>query len=514
MRLFPNRAVKVFVLMASSTLAQAGEVLLTPAPREAAWTQARIELGRQCTIVAGAAEQQVARVLCAELQRLHGVAAGIAPQAASGPRITLCLDNTDAGKAWLGRLSGQVAWPPERNPQEAYVLSVDARDAVIVARSPRGLLYGSQTLLQLVRPAVSGPGSQLLGVRIVDYPQLAFRGVHLCIFPNTELASIRQAILVAARYKYNAVVIEPWASLASRKRPETAYEHAYTPEQMRPLADLVRAAGMEMIPMLNSWGHASGMRSRSSQHVVLDRFPRFRELYEPDGWSFCLSNPAIYPHLFDRYEELLEVFGPARYFHLGMDEAWGHLGLTESKACRGSDPRKLLVDHLLKLHGYFAQRKIQVLMWHDMFIERNHPELGRLSPANSVPPINSHLALADLPKDVIIAAWNYDESREWPVPKYFRDKGYPVVVCPWKSQRNTISLLNTAKRLDLLGLLATTWDSLDVALPSVAEAGVLAWTAPGYDLKRIPFDHWVREIRKLPICDLPKLETTLKTPEN
>jgi hypothetical protein len=71
-------------------------------------------------------------------------------------------------------------------------------------------------------------------------------------------------------------------------------------------------------------------------------------------------------------------------------------------------------------------------------------------------------------------------------------------------------MVNTAKKYDLLGLLATTWDSLDVCQPSVAEAGVLAWTAPGYDLKGIPFDHWLAAIRALPICELPELEKTLE----
>lgn len=95
------------------------------------------------------------------------------------------------------------------------------------------------------------------------------------------------------------------------------------------------------------------------------------------------------------------------------------------------------------------------------------------------------------------------------MPKYFSDKGFPVVVCPWKAKRNTISLVDTAKKHNLLGLLATTWDSLDVCQPSVAEAGVLAWTAPRYELK-VPFDHWLSAIRVFPICELPKLEETLE----
>jgi len=490
----------------------AGQPLLTPPPRDFQQTDARFDLAGATIRAAQAEEQQVARLLAHEMQRLHGVRLHVSSQVAaqSGRSITLALIGSPQGEAILKQMAGKKTWPPPRNRNEGYLLQIDSHKAVVLAGSRRGLVYGCQTLLQLVRPGPEGKAKQLLGARIVDYPQLSFRGVHICIFPNTELAAVRQMILLAARFKYNAVVIEFWSSLQSKKRPETAYEHAYSPEQIRPLVRLGHALGMEMIPMLNSWGHASGMRSRSGEHVVLDRYRQYKDLYEPDGWSFCLSNPKIYDHLFDRYEELLELFEPVHYFHLGLDEAWGHLGLKENVACRGDDPLKLITQHLDKLYAYFARRKIKVLMWHDMFLQRKHPKLGRLSPANSVPPFNTHRVLPKLPRDVIIATWNYSQSSEWPVPKYFHDKGFPVVVCPWKKKQNTIMLVNVAKKHDLLGLLATTWDSLDVSQPSVARAGVLAWTAPGYDLKEVPFDHWLAAIRALPICDLPKLEKTLE----
>ena len=112
--------------------------------------------------------------------------------------------------------------------------------------------------------------------------------------------------------------------------------------------------------------------------------------------------------------------------------------------------------------------------------------------------MNSHLALAELPKDVIVNAWNYDATAPWPVPKYFKDRGYRVLVSPWKSKANTVMMVNTAKQLGLMGMLETTWDSLDVCLPSIGEAGVLAWTAPGFDLKAVPFAHWLEAIRTLP----------------
>jgi hypothetical protein len=264
---------------------------LTPPPRHIEWTAESMPLAAALSVSAVSVEEmQVARVLVAEMRRLHGVSAN-APKA-RGAAITLALAGTERGKRLLSRLAGAGRYAAHSN-REAYILEAGNTGATIVAETPRGLLYGVQTLLQLVRPRSRGKGLEVAGVRMVDYPQLGFRGLHICIFPNTELAAVRQAMLVAARYKYNAVVIETWASLESKKRPETAYRYTYTPEQLKPLIEMGRALQMEMIPMLNSWGHASGMRGGSSQHVVLDRFPRFKSLYEEDGWSFCLTNPAI-----------------------------------------------------------------------------------------------------------------------------------------------------------------------------------------------------------------------------
>jgi len=482
--------------------------VLTPPPRHIEWTGKSMPLVPPVAVAAVSAEElQVSRVLAAEMRRLHGVTLHVG--GTSGAGVTLALAGTARGKSLLAPLRGANLYASKKG-EESYLLDADTKGATIVAETPRGLLYGAQTLLQLVRVSGAGKGKQVVGARIIDYPQLAFRGLHICIFPNTELAGVRQAMLVAARFKYNAVVIETWASLKSKKRPESAYEHTYTPAQLKPLIDMGKALHMEMIPMLNSWGHASGMRGGSSQHVVLDRFPQFKPLYEEDGWSFCLTNPAIYDHLFDRYSELLELFGNPKYFHLGLDEAWGHRGLMKSDACRGADPRATLTQHLKKLYAYFAERKIRVFVWHDMFIQRDHPQLGRLSPANSVPPFDSHLVLDELPKDVIMDAWNYSETGEWPVPKHFRDKGFPVVVSPWKVRKNAVAMVNVAKKLDVMGMLETTWDSLDVTLPTVGEAGVVAWTEPGFNLDTVPYESFLQSIRVLPICDLPRLESTLR----
>lgn len=495
------------LLAGAAVAAPAGALLVTPPPRHADWNGAPVEFARGAAIDAATPEErQVADVITGELKRLHGV-----PVAHSGKgalKVELALASSPRGAAALKGASGAGRYRTAPG-DEKYLLETSPGKAVIVAETPRGLLYGGMTLLQLI--AKTPAGWSAAGTRIVDYPQLTFRSLHICIFPNTELEGVRQAILLAARYKYNAIVLEAWASLKSPSHPETAYEDTYSPAQIKPLIHLGKALHMEMIPMLNAWGHASGMRGGSSQHVVLDRFPKFKPLYEEDGWSFCLTNPDIYGQLFDRFGELLDLFENPRYFHLGLDEAWGHRGLMESGRCRGPNPRETLAAHITKLVGYFAERKVRVFMWHDMFIQRDHPQLGRLSPANSVPPFNTHLVLDQIPKDVIMAAWNYSSTQEWPVIQYFHDKGFPVVACPWKVRKNAVAMTGTAKKLGIMGLMQTTWDSLDVTLPTVGEAGVVAWTPVGFNIDTIPYDGgFLKPIRDLPITALPKLEATLK----
>ncbi|MCZ2153796.1 MAG: beta-N-acetylhexosaminidase [Bryobacterales bacterium] len=485
----------------------ATEPLITPPPQEVEWLPSAVAVGRGIAInAASPEEQQIGRILEQEFSRLHGIPTSRGTRGAV--EVVLALAVTPRGKARLDA-SAQEARYRAAPGDEKYLLETGPNQVLIVAETPRGLLYGGMTLLQMV--SKTNNRTEIAGASMVDYPRLGFRSLHICIFPNTELEGVRQAILLAARYKYNAIVIEPWASLKSAKHPETAYEHTYTPDQIRPLVHLGKALQMEMIPMLNSWGHASGMRGGSSQHVVLDRFPQFKPLYEEDGWSFCLTNPDIYTQLFDRYGELLDLFEQPKYFHLGLDEAWGHRGLMESNRCRGENPRETLAAHLRKIVGYFSERDIQVFMWHDMFIQRDHPTLGRLSPANSVPPFDSYLVLDQLPKNVIMAAWNYSATQEWPVMQYFQEKGFPVVACPWKVRKNAVQMVETAKKLSIMGMMQTTWDSLDVTLPTVGEAGVVAWTQPGFDIDKIPYDEgFLNPIRQLPITALPKLEKTLK----
>jgi hexosaminidase len=87
------------------------------------------------------------------------------------------------------------------NP-EGYSLLVRGDAAAIAANTETGVFYGLTTLLQL--SALDKKGVYLKGAEIVDYPALAFRGVH-CLSGKNAGDQIAKAIrTLMARFKMNS----------------------------------------------------------------------------------------------------------------------------------------------------------------------------------------------------------------------------------------------------------------------------------------------------------------------
>lgn len=98
-------------------------------------------------------------------------------------------------------------------------------------------------------------------------------------------------------------------------------DHYYTKLEIKPLIDLVRGLGMQVIPMFNHLGHASGSRECFGRHVILNQNPKLALLFEPDGWSWCLSNPKTLKLLEKIREELMDLCGEGDYLLIGGDDS-------------------------------------------------------------------------------------------------------------------------------------------------------------------------------------------------
>lgn len=346
---------------------------------------------------------------------------------------------------------------------EGYQLNISAKTLSVTARDWKGISHAFKTLRQLaeaVRGTERVSGYLLAPCKIKDYPAVAFRGIHICIFPETPIWDVEKQIRLAAYYKFNYAVIECWGIFPFESHPEICWnDKKLDRKELKRLVKLGKEIGITLIPQFNILGHAAGSRNVTGKHAILDYKPELQPLFEPEGWTWCISSPIVRELLTDLVLELHDFFENPPFFHIGCDEAHDMGSCFE---CRKHELKDLLLDHLLYFHSLFKQRKTRLIMWHDMLIEMND-ERWKGYIACAVPEQKLANLYQELPKDIIIADWQYfydfksGKQPEWPTTKFFKKEKFDVLTCPWKDVFVIESLGKMAKKEKIMGFLETTW---------------------------------------------------------
>lgn len=360
--------------------------------------------------------------------------------------------------------------------EEGYELSITNQGIRIGASCTQGLVHAWCTLMQLIYPRNLDQGVEkfvIPYVEILDKPALKFRGLHLCVFPETTLTFLEKSIRMAGLMKYSHIVLEFWGTLESDVMAERAWlNYSYTKEEIRPLIDIANGMGMEVIPMFNCLGHASSSRAIYGRHVVLDQNPRKALLFEPDGWTWCLSNPETRQLLREIRQELMELCGEGEYFHLGFDEAYSY---ATCDLCREKDGPTMLAEYLNEVTEELAQVGRRPIIWGDALLDQT--QWSRPNIATSRPDQRTHEALDGLNRSIIIADWQYNiVEGKVPTSEYFMEKGFDTLLCPWHDSQNINTLGLEAQRMKAYGLLATTWHTLQNHITLIPRAGEVAWS--------------------------------------
>lgn len=419
--------------------------------------------------------------------------------------VTLSADDPDSAVAafaplcaeWFGFKPNVTAEKSgESIPADGYRLRAENGTLRIAASNTAGVLNALKTLRQLAEPnrdAATLSRYTVPETAISDEPATAFRGLHLCWFPETDPDRIEQAIRMAAYYKYNYVVLEMWGTFRFEKRPEFCWsEFAVGRDEIGRLVELARRQGVTLIPQFNLFGHASASRSVSGKHAILDFHPEFQPLFEPDGWTWCLSNPATRDVLTDLVLELYDAFEKPPYFHLGCDEAFS---AATCPLCRKADYGALLLGHLTYFCELFGGKGCRTMMWHDMLLAPEERFKGYYAFGNK----NTEGILEKLPKAMILCDWEYAAPKkveQWPTMIYFQEKGFDVIACPWHNRAGIESQGKLVQERGLFGLLVTTWHHFDGAemRTMLATGARAAWGTPhsGYDA--IEIDAHLRQV--------------------
>lgn len=358
----------------------------------------------------------------------------------------------------------------EPEPGKDYTVKIDENGVYIAADTDKNLAYGFFTLMDML--SLTDDGECYLPCGTLSERALTpFRAVHLCVFPETSLTFLRRTMRLCAALKYTHIVLEFWGMLKFDCLSELSWENAFTKDEVRPLIREANAFGVEIIPMLNHWGHASAGRLNQGKHVVLDQNPKLSHLFECDGWCWRIKSKQVRDLLSAVRGELIELCGAGEYFHIGCDEAYGFTYSDESV--------KEISSYINSVAEELEKEGRKTIMWADMLLARHEDYNEKNKYTAAAPSVKYENAMCSvLNKKIIAADWQYTVP-EYPVETAvtLKNKGFDVLLCPYDvSPRVTNATVKTAAECALSGVIHTTWHTMSSGMPYIVRCADVLWS--------------------------------------
>ena len=362
-------------------------------------------------------------------------------------------------KEWYGEYAPAVS--KERAGKinlgkEAYEMEIGKNGVKVSAATLQGVRYALYSLRQIAIPTRGTTvvkGWIVPEGRIQDSPAMDFRGIHICWFHETEPWEVERLVRLAAYYKLNYAVIEPWGTFRSEIAPWFGWpDGTMTKQEVQRIKKIADDLGITLIPQINVFGHATMARGGAGKHSVIDLNPEYQPLFEPlGGWNWCLSNPEARKLIQDLIAEQMEAFGNPPYFHIGCDEAIE----PSCPDCLSRPYSELFLEHIKAISETISSLGARAMMWHDMLLEHGDPRWKGFY-ANGTS--QTAEALKGFPKDIVICDWFYEGAREaYPTLDHFKALGFDVLTCPWKDPAGIVSQGKYAHQKGLYGILGTLW---------------------------------------------------------
>jgi hexosaminidase len=311
---------------------------LIPMPAKVTSRAGTFALTAATQIEAPDALRGIAERLRDELRPATGLPLPVVSRA-SGPHITLGLD---AGLAVLG--------------DEGYRLAASADAVAIAAARPAGVTHGTQTLRQLLPPAifrraaVSGGSWDVPGVEIEDAPRFSWRGSHLDVGRHfMPKATVLKHIDMLALHKLNVfhwhltedqgwrieikrypklTEVGAWrkdSMVAPRTREPSQRKFSglphggfYTQEDVREVVAYAMDRGITVVPEIEMPGHALAaiaaypeLGNTATEHEV-------QTYWGISDHVFGVGENVL-TFVEDVLDEVLALF-PSKFIHIGGDE--------------------------------------------------------------------------------------------------------------------------------------------------------------------------------------------------
>lgn len=319
---------------------------------------------------------------------------------------------------------------------EGYRLEISKKQVVVEAPSEAGLFYGLQTLDQLLEDS-HDLRIKIPSCRITDYPEIAYRAIHLDLKHHIEtIHSYYNIIDRLSKIKINAVIVEFEDKLRYRKVPVVGAANSISIEEFAALSKYALKRNIEISPLVQGLGHASYILKH-------DQFKDLRDKPSSD-WVFDPLNPKTYDVQFALYEDAMKATPYGKYLHVGGDEVGiGNLGNSEEAKKSGKSAFELQMYWLTKVSKFAEEHHRIPIFWDDMvfgyadlYRTTNNPNTTEQD-AKDLWSKNKSILDKNIPlfpKNCVYMRWNYS------APKLFGNQK----AIDWYNEHKLVSMAATA----------------------------------------------------------------------
>lgn len=360
--------------------------------------------------------------------------------------------------------------------RESYQLLISEQNIKIIGSEPRGVYYGVQTLLQLVKQY----GRRIPCLEIKDEPSLPNRGFYHDVTRGKvpTLDTMKHLADICSMYKINQLQLYIEHTFAFEGQSEVwKVTDPLSAEEIMELDRYCQERYIELVPSIATFGHLyEALKSYS-----------FNELCELDNsldtdysWhdrmahhTLDVSNPKSITFVKNMIDDFIPLF-TSNQFNICADETFDlGRGKNKSKADEVGKTR-LYVDFLKQIIDIVKGYDKKVMFWGDIIL--NEPDY-----------------IKELPQDIICLNWDYN-------PKVKEDKfaeiaksGLQQYVCPgvmgWNklmnhhqnAYENIKRLSQYAAKYEAVGLLNTDWGDYGHinlfanSTPGLIYGGIMSW---------------------------------------
>ncbi|MHA1725075.1 MAG: family 20 glycosylhydrolase [Promethearchaeota archaeon] len=401
----------------------------------------------------------------------------------------------------------------QEEEEEAYVLVIQEDLIMIQSTHEKGLFYGVQTLIQIIKNShlneiENGRKLNKLNVltlpnlQIVDYPDLKMRGITDDIARGQvfTIEAAKRYIKLLSHYKINFYFLYLEDMVAHPKHPDIGKKRgALTPEELKELDAFAKKRFIEIVPIFQCLGHVDNI-------LIHEKYEHLGEF--PGAKCYDISNPELYDFLNDYIAELSKCLS-SKYFHVGCDETFD-IGKYRSKQLFESQGEMALLSHYEKVYQLAIKNGNKHAIMYEDFIRNDKEIIDKMN------------------KDIILMYWDYAPKEKYLKIREYVEKGFKVIASPsilnWQRifpnyKNASINIMNMArdakeyKDKGCLGLLTSNWgDYRYYTLRGVEYLGGIltgdaTWSVNEFNLEKflIKYGYLYHGIKKPSLNDFKEL---------